>query len=89
MSSIGADGLPKFRTHIAFVLCNEGVSSGRDLSETSFKPGIAVMLLQDARKLYKLKNLDAQKVSRFVGEIKGESRPVYRLEDHTLSGRRT
>jgi len=71
VSNIRVDGLPEFQAHIAFVPCNKSVSSDRDLPGSSFKPDLAIMSLRDARELYKLEDLDAPKVSQFVGEIAG------------------
>ena len=69
LSDVEVDGLPEFKSHIAFVLCNKGVSSDRDLAGSSFKPDIALMSIQDARELYGLDKVDTPDVSGFVGEI--------------------
>jgi hypothetical protein len=73
LSSIQVDGLPGFKNHIAFVPCNKGVSSRRNLPGSSFKPDIALMSIQGAREIYELDGLDASKASRFASEIAGKS----------------
>ncbi|KAF9647703.1 hypothetical protein BDM02DRAFT_3270005 [Thelephora ganbajun] len=77
LSNIRVNGLPKFKTHIAFVPCNKGVTSGRSLQGSSFKPDIAVMSLQDAREFHGLNQLDTPKASQFIGEITGKSPPGF------------
>ena len=69
LSRIQANGLPEFKSHIAFVPCDTGVQSGRDLPGSSFKPGVALMSIQDARELHKLDRVDGPKVCRLIGEI--------------------
>ena len=69
LSAVEVDGLPGFKSHIAFVLCNKRVSSDRDLAGSSFKPDIALMSIQDARKLYGLDEVDTPDVSQFNDEI--------------------
>ena len=63
LSDVEVDGLPKFKSHIVFVLCNKRVSSDRDLGRSSFKPDIALVSIQDARKLYELDDVDKPDVS--------------------------
>ena len=69
LSDVEVDRLPEFKSHIAFVLCNKGLSSDRDLAGSSFKPDIALMSIQDARKLYGLDEVDTPDVSQFNDEI--------------------
>jgi len=69
VSNVRVNGLPEFQAHIAFVPCNRRVPSGRDLPGSSFKPDLVITSLHDAREFYKLENLDAPKVSEFVGQI--------------------
>ena len=73
LSDIQVNGLPELKTHIAFVPYNRRVSSDSDLARSPFKPDIALMLIQDARKLYGLNQVDIPEVSRLVGEISGKS----------------
>ena len=77
LSEIQVNGLPDFKTHIAFVPCNKGIASDRDLPGSSFKPDIALMLLQDAHKFYELDQLDTSKVSQFIGKIAGKPPPGF------------
>ena len=72
LSGIQVDGLPDFKTHIAFVPCDKGVPSDRDSSGSTFKPDIVLMPIQDARKLYGLDQLHTPAVSKFISEIKGK-----------------
>ena len=72
VSVIGVNGLPEFKTHIAFVPCNKRVLSDRNALGSSFKPDIAVMLLSDAREFHGLDKLDAP-VSQFISEISGKA----------------
>ncbi|KAF9783684.1 hypothetical protein BJ322DRAFT_1109538 [Thelephora terrestris] len=69
LSRIEVDGLPKFKSHIAFVPCDKGVKSDCDISGSSFKPDVAVMSIQDAYKLYKLDGSDAPELSKLITEI--------------------
>ena len=74
LSDIQVDGLPKLEVPIAFVPCDKNVSSDRDSPGSAFKPDLAIMTLEDARKLYGLSELDAPKVSQLVSKIpKGSS----------------
>jgi hypothetical protein len=72
VSVIGVNGLPGFKTHIAFVPCNKRVPSDRNVLGSSFKPDIVVMSLSDAREFHGLDKLDAP-VSQFISEISGKS----------------
>lgn len=54
LSKIKVDGLPKFKSHIVFTVCDKGVLSSRSLRGSSFKPDIAVMSIEDAQKFYGL-----------------------------------
>ena len=63
LSKVQVNGLPGFKTHIAFVPCNKLVSSNRKLPGSRFKPDIVVMLLQDARELHGLETVDTPSVS--------------------------
>ena len=69
LSTIDVDGLPKFKTPIAFVPCDRNVSSNCDSPGTAFKPDLAIMTLEDARELYGLKELDVPRVSELVSKI--------------------
>jgi len=69
LSKIQVDGLPGFKTPIVFVPCDKNISSDRDPPGTAFKPDLAIMTLEDARKLYGLNELDAPKVSEFISKI--------------------
>ena len=69
LSRIQASGLPEFESHIAFVPCDTGVQSGRELPESSFKPDVTLMSIQDARELHKLDRVDGLKVGRLIDEI--------------------
>ena len=69
LSEVQANGLPEFKSHIAFVPCDAGVQSDRDLPGSSFKPDVALMSIQDARELHRLDRVDGPKVSRLIDEI--------------------
>ena len=69
LSRIQANGLPEFKSHIAFVPCDTGVQSSRELPGSSFKPDVALMSIQDARELHRLDRVDRPKVSRLIDEI--------------------
>jgi len=74
LANIQVNGLPGFKAHIAFVPCNNDVSSDEgddDSPETSLRFNVAVMLLEDACKLHNLDKLDQRKVSQFIDETKG------------------
>jgi len=73
LSGIQVDGLPNFKTHIAFLPCNEDVPSNCNSSGSAFKPEIVLMSIQGARKLYGLDQLDAPAVSEFISEIRGKT----------------
>lgn len=75
LADIKVDGLPGFNAHIVFALCNNVALSHHDVSKSSSKPDIAVMLIEDARKLYELKHLQADEpeVSQFTSEAKGKT----------------
>ena len=85
LSGIQVDGLPDFKTHIAFVPCDKGVPSNRDTSGSKFKPDIALMPIQDARKLYGLDQPDAPAVSEFISEIRGKISSEFTGWDTILS----
>ena len=69
LSDVEVDRLPEFKSHIAFVLCNKGVSSDHNLARSSFKPDIALVSIQDARKLYGLDEVNMPDISQFNNEI--------------------
>ena len=69
LSGIEVDGLPPFKTHIAFVPCNQGVQSDHVLPASSFKPDIVVMSLQDVYKLYGVDQTGAPNLSTLIAEI--------------------
>ena len=73
LSDIEVDGLPKFKSHIAFVPCNKGVQSDRDIGGSSFKPDIAIMSIQDACEVYQLDESCVPELSKFTGQISGKS----------------
>lgn len=72
LSNIRVDGLPEFKTHIAFVPCNKGLRSERKLSGSLFKPDIALVSVQDASKPHEFDQPNTPKVSRLISEITGE-----------------
>lgn len=72
LSNIQVDGLPEFRTHIAFVPCNKGVQSDRELSGSAFKPDIALVSVQGAGEPHEFDQPNTPKVSRLISEITGE-----------------
>lgn len=72
------DGLPEFKTHIAFVPCSKGVksdhNSNHDLSGSSFKPNTTPVSVQDTGwDSYESDQPDTLKFSQFISEITGES----------------
>ena len=69
LSDIEVDGLPKFKTHIAFVPCDSGVKSNRTKSGSSFKPDIAVMSIDSAYELHKLEEPDRPKLSNLITRV--------------------
>ena len=73
LSNIEVNGLPKFKTHIAFVPCNKRVQSNRATPGSSFKPDIAIMSIQDAYEFHELKQPDTPKLSKFISEIAEKS----------------
>jgi hypothetical protein len=88
LSKIQVDGLPGFKTHIAFLPCNTRVESGcstpgssfssSSLSSTpeySFKPKITVMSIQDAYELYELDQTGGPILSEFITKIAGKPLP--------------
>ena len=73
LSNIEVDGLPGFKTHIAFVPCNRRVQSNRATPGSSFKPDIAIMSIQNAYEFHELERPDAPKLSKFINEIAEKS----------------
>ena len=75
LSRINVDGLPKFKTHIVFAVCDKGVVSNRSLHGSRFKPDIAVLSIEDACEFYKLEQLQANEpqISQFVNGAKDKS----------------
>ena len=75
LSRIKVDGLPEFKAHIVFAVCDKGVSSSRNLSGSEFKPDIAVLSIKDACEFYGLGQLQANKsqVSQFISGAKDKS----------------
>ncbi|KAF9780823.1 hypothetical protein BJ322DRAFT_1112224 [Thelephora terrestris] len=69
LSDIEVAGLPKFKSHIAFVPCNKGVLSNRDKAGSLFKPDLLIMTLQDTYKHHKLDGPDAPRLSEFTSII--------------------
>jgi len=70
LSKIQVDGLPKFDSHIVFVLCDKAVSSDRGAPGTLFKPDLAVMSLADAWKFHTFPGVPS--ISQFVDRtVKG------------------
>jgi len=72
LSGIQVDGLPEFKSHIAFVPCNKGVKSDRDLRGYLLKPDIALMSIRGACEFYELDQHDAPNVSQFISKIAGK-----------------
>ena len=62
LSRIQVNGLPEFKTHIAFVLCNKGIQPNHNSSRSSFQHEIALMSIQDAHEFHELDRPDASKV---------------------------
>ena len=75
LSEIDVDGLPKLKTHIAFVPCNSEVQSERNESGSLFKPDIAVMSIDNAYKLYGLGEHDQPKLSALIAKVPDEPPP--------------
>ena len=75
LSEIELDGLPKFKTHIAFVPCNEGVESDCSVPGSLFKPDLAVMSIKDAFEWHGINQTYKLKLSEFVSEIAGKEPP--------------
>lgn len=73
LSHIDIDGLPRFKTHIAFVPCNRRVLSDRDIEGSSFKPDIAIMSIGDAYEFHELNGPDPPPLSEFINTIQGRS----------------
>ena len=80
VSNIQVNGLPEFKSHIAFVPCNKGLQSNRHLAGSRFKPDLAVMSLQNARELHKLERLDRPRVSEFLSEVAEKPPPNFGWE---------
>ena len=72
LSDVKVDGLPKFKSHIAFVPCDVRVKSNRSSPGSLFRPDIVVMSLQDAYQFYKLDQTDEPTPSEFIAKIKGQ-----------------
>ena len=72
LSDIEVDGLPKFKTHIAFVPCDSGVKSERTEPGSSFKPDIAVMSIDSAYELRGLKGHDRPKLPSLITKVTGK-----------------
>ena len=68
LSAIEVDGLPQFKSHIAFVPC---IRSYRE--ESSSTPDVAIVSIQDAYKFYRLDGSNAPELSKFVSEISKKS----------------
>ena len=85
LSDIQADGLPEFKTHVVFIPCDRQISSDRDLPGSSFKPDVALMSIQDARKFYQLDQLDTPEFSQFISKISGKSPPGFPSWKYILS----
>ena len=73
LSGIQVDGLPAFKTHIAFVPCNKGVSADHNLPGSLFKSEIAPMSIQDTYKFYEFDQVDVPNISQLINEIGGKS----------------
>ena len=69
LSDTEVDGLPKFKTHVAFVPCNKGVKSDRIEPGSSFKPDITLMSLGDAYKFHQVGPTGASELSDFITKI--------------------
>jgi len=73
LSGIQVDGLPEFKSHIAFVPYNKRVEFDRDLRGYLLKPGITLMSIRGACEFYEFDQLDVPTVSQFVSMIAGKS----------------
>ena len=73
LADIEVNGLPKFKSHIAFVPCNGRVRSNHPTPGSSFGPDIAIMSIENAYEFHELKQPDAPKLSKFVGDIAKKS----------------
>ena len=71
LSEIRVDGLPEFKSHIAFVPCNKGVKSDTQSNGYLVKPDIALMPIRGACEFYGLDQLDVPNVSQFISKIAG------------------
>ena len=72
LAAVEVEGLPKFKSHIAFAPCDKGVKSDRPEPGSSFKPDIVVVTLDDAREMHQIPKSQAPNLSQLVGEIKGK-----------------
>lgn len=72
LSDVEVDGLPEFKSHIAFVPCDARVESIHCAPGASSKPNMVVMSAQDAYRLYGLNQTDAPVLSKFITKIKGQ-----------------
>ena len=67
LSDIQVEGIPEFKTHIAFVPCSDkGVKSDRSAPGSSFKPDIALMSLEDACEYHGVDRAGAPQLSEFI-----------------------
>ena len=75
LSRINVDGLPEFKAHIVFAVCDKGVVSNRSLHGSRFKPDIAVLSIEDACEFYGLGELQANEpqISQFVNGAREKS----------------
>ena len=71
LSEIQVDGLPEFKSHIAFVPCNKGVKSDTQSHGYLVKPDIALMSIRGACEFYELDQLDVPNISQFISKIAG------------------
>ena len=72
LSGIQVDGLPDFKSHIAFAPCNKGVKSDSKLHGPALKPDIALMSIRSACEFYELDQLNVPNVSQFISKIAGK-----------------
>ena len=75
LSEIDADGLPKFKTHMAFVPLDEGVASDRDLEGSMFKPDLALMSFATACNFRNVEHAEGLTPSEFISKIPEKPSP--------------
>ena len=75
LSDVKVEGLPEFKSHIAFVPCDAREESDCGIPGSEVKPDLVIMQIQDAYGFYGLNQAEAPTLSQYVAKIKGRLPP--------------